>query len=103
MAALISAAHRGGRHARRCCGRARNGGECRSAHATMWALRKSGVGFRTLVHNDGTTERWRQPWLAPWEVPRRDPAEPRPNAPDVAARRRAGRQRWLARQRARNA
>jgi hypothetical protein len=69
----------------------------------MWALRKSGVGFRTLVHNDGTTERWRQPWLAPWEVPRRDPAEPRPNAPDVAARRRAGRQRWLARQRARNA
>jgi len=51
----------------------------------MWALRKSGVGFRTLVHNDGTTERWRQPWLAPWEVPRRDPAEPRPNAPDVAA------------------
>jgi hypothetical protein len=75
--------------------------ECRSAHAAMWALRKSGVRLRTLVHNDGTTERWRQPRLAPWEVPRRDPAEPRPNAPDVAARRRAARQRWRARQRGR--
>jgi hypothetical protein len=71
----------------------------RSAHAAMWALRKSGVRFRTLVHNDGTTERWRQPRLAPCEVPRRDPAEPRPNAPDVAARRRAARRRWRARQR----
>jgi hypothetical protein len=72
--------------------------ECRSAHAAMWALRKSGVRFRTLVHNDGTTERWRQPRLARWEVPRRDPAEPRPNAPQVAARRRAARQRWRERQ-----
>ena len=77
--------------------------ECRSALAAMWALRKAGVRFRTIVHEDGTTERWRQPRLAPWEVPRRDPAEPRPNAPDVAARRRAARQRWRARQRARNA
>src|SRR5262245_47388621 len=74
--------------------------ECRSAHAAMWALRKSGVRFRTLVHEDGTTERWRQPRLARWEVPRRDPAESRPNAPDVAARRR---ERWQERQRARNA
>jgi len=74
--------------------------ECRSAHAAMWALRKSGVRFRTLVHNDGTTERWRQPRLAPWEIPRPDPAEPRPNAPEVTAQRRAAR---LARQRARNA
>jgi hypothetical protein len=77
--------------------------ECRSAHAAMWALRKSGVRFRTLVHEDGTTERWRQPRLAPWEVPRRDPAEPRPNAPDVAARRRAARQRWRERKRIRDA
>ena len=76
--------------------------ECRSAHAAMWALRKSGVRFRTLVHNNGT-ERWWQPRLAPWEVPRGDPAAPRPNASDVAAQRRAARQRWLARQRARNA
>ena len=67
--------------------------ECRSAHAAMWALRKSGVRFRTLACADGTTERWRQPRLAAWEVPRRDPAEPRPNAPEVAARRRAARQR----------
>ena len=75
--------------------------ECRSAHAAMWALRKSGVRFRTLTRAGGTTERWRQPRLAPWEIPRPDPAEPRPNAPDVAARRRAARQRWRARQRGR--
>src|SRR5262245_5221191 len=42
------------------------------------------VRLRTLARAGGTTERWRQPRLAPWEVPRRDPAEPRPNAPDVA-------------------
>jgi hypothetical protein len=48
-----------------------------------------------IVHNDGTTELWRQ-LLAPWEVPRHDPAEPRPNAPDVA---RAAGQRWRERQR----
>ena len=47
---------------------------------------------QVIVNQDGTTERWRQPRLAPWEVPRRDPAEPRPKAPDVAARRRAVRQ-----------
>ena len=46
-----------------------------------------------IVHDDGTTDRWRQPRLAPWEVPRRDPAEPRPSAPDAAARRRAARRR----------
>src|SRR5262249_54103511 len=62
-----------------------------------------GREVRTITRADGTTERWWQPRLAPWEVPRRDPAEPRPNAPDVAARRRAARQRWRARQRARNA
>ena len=73
---------------------------CRSAHAAMWALRKSGVRFRTIVHEDGTTERWRQPRLARWEIPRRDPAEPRPNAPEVTAQRRAAQ---LARQRARKA
>jgi hypothetical protein len=30
------------------------------------------VRFRTIINEDGTTERWRQPRLAPWEVPRRD-------------------------------
>jgi hypothetical protein len=72
--------------------------ECRSAHAAMWALRKSGVRFRSLPRTDGTTERWRQPRLAPWEVPRRDPAEPRPRHPEVISRRRAARRRWLSHQ-----
>jgi hypothetical protein len=72
--------------------------ECRSAAAAMWCLSKAGVRFRTLVHEDGTMERWRQPRLARWLIPRRDPAERRPNAPDVAARRRAARQRWRERQ-----
>src|SRR5262249_51213682 len=57
-------------------------GGCRSAHAAMWALRKSGVKLRTIAPEDDTTERWWQPRLAPWEVPRRDPAERRPNAPE---------------------
>jgi hypothetical protein len=57
--------------------------ECRSANAAMWALRKSGARFRTIVREDSTTERRRQPRHAPWEVPRRDPAEPRPIAPEV--------------------
>ena len=43
-------------------------------------------------------QRWRQPRLARWELPRRDPAGPRPNPPEVAARRRAARQRWPERQ-----
>jgi hypothetical protein len=47
-------------------------------YCRMWALRKSGVRFRTITRADGTTERWRQPRLAPWEVPRHDPAEPHP-------------------------
>jgi hypothetical protein len=70
----------------------------------MWALRKSGVRFRTISHKDGgMMEHWRQPKLAPWEVPRRDPAEPRPGAPEVAAQRRAAQQQWRERQRARRA
>jgi hypothetical protein len=39
-----------------------------------------------IAIEDGTTERWRQPQLTCWEVPRRHPAEPRPNAPDVQQR-----------------
>jgi hypothetical protein len=55
----------------------------------MWALYKSGVRFRTIVHEDGTIERWRSPRLPAWgKVPRRDLAERRPLAPDVAAQRR---------------
>jgi hypothetical protein len=47
----------------------------------MWALYKSGVPFRT-VYNDGSTERWQQAELPAWEVPKRDPHERRPRAPD---------------------
>lgn len=73
---------------------------CRTANAAMWALKKSGVRFRTLVRVDGVIERFRQPKLAPWEAPRRDPAERRPNAPEVVAQRRAAQARWRERQRA---
>jgi hypothetical protein len=73
--------------------------KCRSANAAMWALAKSGVRFREIVHADGTVEHWKKPRLADWEKPRRDPAEPRPLHPVVAAQRRAARQRWRERQR----
>jgi hypothetical protein len=55
---------------------------CRSADAAMWALYKSGVPFRTIVYEDGTIERWQQPELPAWEVPKRNPHERRPRAPD---------------------
>ena len=55
---------------------------CRSANAAMWALYESGVPFRTIVHEDGTIERWQQPKLPAWEVPKRNPHERRPRAPD---------------------
>ena len=73
---------------------------CRTASAAMWALKRSGVRFRDLVHADGRTERWRQPRLARWEVPRRDPTERRPNAPDVVVERREAARRWRERKRA---
>jgi hypothetical protein len=55
---------------------------CRSANAAMWALGKSGVPFRTIVYEDGTIERWQQPELSAFEVPKRNPHERRPRAPD---------------------
>jgi hypothetical protein len=55
---------------------------CRSAIAAMWALYESGVPFRTIVHEDGKIERWQQPELPAWEVPKRNPHERRPRAPD---------------------
>jgi hypothetical protein len=73
---------------------------CRSANAAMWALYKSGVRFRTIVHEDGTIEHWRSPRLPAWEVPRRDPAERRPLAPEVAAQRREDQRRYRERQKA---
>ena len=71
--------------------------QCITARSAMWALRRSGVRFRQLVHADGRTERWRQPRLVQWEVPRRDPSERRPNAPEVVAERRAASRRRRAR------
>jgi hypothetical protein len=55
---------------------------CRSAKAAMWALAQSGVPFRTIVHQDGTIECWQQPELPPWEMPKRNPHERRPRAPE---------------------
>jgi hypothetical protein len=53
---------------------------CRSAEAAMWALYK--VPFRVLSNDDGSIVRWQQPELPAWEVPKRDPHERRPRAPD---------------------
>ena len=65
----------------------------RSARAALMALHLSGVVFR---------RRWKPPRLKPWEGPFADPTQQLPQAPDVAARRRAARRRWRARrQRAR--
>jgi hypothetical protein len=58
---------------------------CRSARSAMWALAQSGVPFRTIVHDDGTIECWHQPELPAWEVPKRDPQERRPRAPEWGA------------------
>jgi hypothetical protein len=66
----------------------------RSARAAMMALHFSGVVFR---------RRWQPPRLQPWEGPFADPTRRLPQAPDVAARRRAARRRWRLRQRARAA
>jgi hypothetical protein len=66
----------------------------RSARAVLMALRVSGVVFR---------RQRKPPRLQPWEGPFTDANERLPQAPDVAARRRAARQRWLARQRVRDA
>jgi hypothetical protein len=53
-----------------------------TARAAMWALRKSGVKFRTRANDDGTLERCQSPRLPPWEVPKRKPHERRPRAPE---------------------
>jgi hypothetical protein len=55
---------------------------CRSANAAMWALAQSGVRFRTLTNDYGSPECWQQPELPAWELPKRDPHERRPRAPD---------------------
>jgi hypothetical protein len=74
--------------------------ECRTASSAMWALTQSGVRFREIVHEDGSVEHWRQPELAAWEVPRRDPRQRRPMHPLVAAKRREESRRRRERRRA---
>jgi hypothetical protein len=66
----------------------------RSARAAMMALHLSGVVFR---------RKWKPPRLKPWEGPFADPNERLPQAPGVAARRRAARRLSRERQRACNA
>ena len=62
----------------------------RSARAALMALHLSGVVFR---------RKWKPPRLKPWEGPFADPNERLPQAPDVAARRRAAGRRSRERQR----
>jgi hypothetical protein len=73
--------------------------ECRSANAAMVAIAACGLRFRRIVREDGSVECWQKPQLADWEKPRSDPREARPLRPEVAAERRAARQRWRERQR----
>jgi hypothetical protein len=54
---------------------------CRSANSAMWSLMQSGVEFREIEREDGAVERWEQPPLADWEVPKSDPRERRPQHP----------------------
>jgi hypothetical protein len=63
----------------------------RSARAALTALHLSGVVFRRP---------WNPPRLQPWEGPFADPNARLPQAPEVAAQRRAAQQRWRERQRA---
>jgi hypothetical protein len=55
--------------------------QCRTAESALWAIAKSGVKFRTLVNDDGSIERWQQPALEAWEIPKTDPRERRPRPP----------------------
>ena len=55
---------------------------CRSSKSVMCLLFEVGVPFRTIVREDGTLECWQQPKLPAWEVPKRNPHERRPRAPE---------------------
>jgi hypothetical protein len=61
----------------------------RSARAALVALHRSGVVFRRP---------WTPPQLEPWEGPFADPHERMPQAPEVAAQRRATTRAWRERQ-----
>jgi hypothetical protein len=62
----------------------------RSGRAALMALNLSGVVFR---------RKWKPPRLKPWEGPFADPTRRLPQAPEVAAERKAARKRWRLRQR----
>jgi hypothetical protein len=64
----------------------------RTARAAITALQRSGVVFR---------RKWKPPKLQAWEGPFSDPTQRLPQHPRVAAERTAARQRWRARQHAR--
>ena len=67
----------------------------RSARAAMTALHLEGVVFR---------REWKKPpRLQPWEGPFADPTQRLPQAPDVAAQRRAANKRWRLRRANRDA
>jgi hypothetical protein len=72
----------------------------RSSPTPSGATSSAGLRFRTIIHEDGTVERWQKPRLADWEVPGRDPSGPRPQHPEVLAQRRRVQRRWRARRRA---
>jgi hypothetical protein len=55
---------------------------CRSANAAMWALAESGIRFRAFTNGEGGLEHWQPPRLPEWEVPKRNPHERRPRAPE---------------------
>jgi hypothetical protein len=59
----------------------RSGG-CAARQTRRCARYESGVRFGMIVHEGGTIECWQQPELPAWEVPKRDPHERRPRAPD---------------------
>ena len=48
----------------------------------MWALAWSSVLFRMIVHEGNTIQRWQQPELPAWEVPKRNPHDRQPHAPE---------------------
>jgi hypothetical protein len=54
---------------------------CRTARAAMWVLARSRV-LPHADHDNGTCECWQLPKLPAWELPKCDPQERRPRAPE---------------------
>jgi hypothetical protein len=75
--------------------------ELLAAGAEWWMARSAGAAL-TALHLSGVVFRrpWTAPQLEPWEGPFADPHQRLPQAPDVAAERKAARKRWRERQKA---